>query len=140
VQVSKSVRDISVRCTRQGYSAGSSAVPAQFQATTVGNILLGGVIGLAVDAASGTMGRYPETVTVSLPAEAYDSGAVRDKAFREQALNVRQNFQDRAAIIRGQCSSDNLPQCEARVRDLEAERDAELSRLEHLRSTARIGT
>lgn len=139
VQVSKSMRDISVRCTRQGYSASVVAIPAQFQAMTAGNLLLGGVIGLAVDAASGAMGRYQETVTVSLPAEDYTSEMLRDEAFREQAVNVRRNFQDRAALILGQCPTETLASCEARARELDAERDAELSRLEQLRNSARIG-
>lgn len=138
VQVSKSVRDLSVRCTKPGYSAGMAAVPAQFQAATLGNILLGGVIGIVVDAASGAMGRYPETVTVTLPAEAYGSEQGRDAAFLEQATSVRRNFQERLAIVRGQCGADNKLQCDARVRDLETERDAELARLEQLRTAARI--
>lgn len=139
VQVSKSVRDLSVRCTKPGFSAGQKAVPSQFQAATLGNILLGGVIGIVVDASSGAMGRYPETVTISLPAEAYGSEQGRDAAFLGQVANVRQSYQERLAVIRGQCGSDTKLQCDARVHDLEVERDAELARLEQLRSTARVG-
>lgn len=138
VQVSKSVRDISVRCTKPGFSAGVTPLPAQFQAATLGNILLGGVIGIVVDASSGAMGRYPETVMVNLPAESYGSEQGRDAAFLTQAASVRQIFQERLAVVRGQCGTDNRVQCDARVRDLETERDAELARLDQLRAAARI--
>ncbi|MDB5373168.1 MAG: hypothetical protein JWP04_1810 [Belnapia sp.] len=138
VQVSKSVRDISVRCTKPGYSAGVTPLPSQFQAATLGNILLGGVIGIVVDAASGAMGRYPETVMVNLPAEAFGTEQGRDAAFLDQVAGVRRNFQERLGLVRGQCGTDNKLQCDARVSDLETERDAELTRLEQLRVAARI--
>ena len=70
VQIGKSGKDLTIRCTKVGYSQGVTAVPSQFQAMTAGNIILGGVIGIAVDAASGAYARYPETATVNLPPQA----------------------------------------------------------------------
>jgi hypothetical protein len=140
VQISKSVQDISVRCTRQGHSPGVVALPAQFQAMTLGNVLLGGLIGIAVDAASGAMGRYPESVTVSLPPEAFPDAARRDAVFIEQAATLRRTFQSRIDTVIGQCNPTNRVSCDARVVELEKERDAELNRLEQLRQAARVGT
>jgi hypothetical protein len=67
VRVSNSSRQLDVRCLRSGYDPGLGAIPAEFQAMTVGNILLGGVIGVVVDAASGAATRYPGTITINLP-------------------------------------------------------------------------
>jgi hypothetical protein len=50
-------------------------VRADFQAATLGNILIGGVIGVVVDAASGAMGTYPPSVAVILPSATSVAGA-----------------------------------------------------------------
>lgn len=139
VQVSKSVRDVSIRCTRPGHADGVNAMPAQFQAMTAGNILLGGLIGIAIDAASGAMGRYPETVTVSLPPERFPSEQNRDQYFLSRVADARRAFDDRIAALRGSCSHDGREQCNQRIRLLEQERDAELLRLDGLSRSARIG-
>lgn len=139
VQVSKSVRDIAVRCTRPGHSPGVTALPAQFQAMTAGNIILGGLIGLAVDAASGALGRYPETITVSLPPESFPTEQGREQYFLSRAVDTRRAYDERIATARGECAPNNRMSCEARIRDLETERDAELMRLEQLSRSARIG-
>lgn len=69
VQISKSMRDVTLNCTRPGFGTGVSTVAGDFQAMTLGNILIGGVIGVAVDAASGALARYPDSVQVKLPPE-----------------------------------------------------------------------
>ncbi len=69
VQISKSIQDLTLNCTRPGYGTGVSTVGGDLQAMSLGNILLGGVIGVAVDAASGALGRYPDSVQVKLPPE-----------------------------------------------------------------------
>jgi hypothetical protein len=69
VQLSKSIKDISVNCTRPGYGVGVSTAAGDLQPMTLGNILLGGVIGVAVDAASGALASYPDSIMVKLPPE-----------------------------------------------------------------------
>jgi hypothetical protein len=67
--VSKSGRAIEVSCTRAGHQPGSATVESGFQAMTLGNVLIGGVIGVAIDAGTGAMHRYPGQVSVTLPPE-----------------------------------------------------------------------
>ena len=67
VTVGKSTRDMQVTCTRAGSLQGSGTLAAEFQPATLGNIILGGVVGIVVDAASGAMGTYPPVVAVVLP-------------------------------------------------------------------------
>jgi hypothetical protein len=139
VTVSKSSRDIAVRCTRAGHSAGVNVVPAQLQGMTAGNLLLGGVIGLAVDAASGAISRYPESTIVVLAPEAFGSDRSRDDFFDARAADTRRVFDERVAAARGSCSPDNRPLCDSQVDALNRERDEELARFERLRRDARIG-
>jgi hypothetical protein len=67
VTVDKTKTDLQITCTKEGYADGHAVDPSKFNGTTAGNILLGGVIGLGVDAASGADNEYEsETVTVPL--------------------------------------------------------------------------
>jgi len=53
-----------------GYGTTSFAMQRQFKTTTAGNILIGGLIGIAVDACSGANYELtPQTVLVTLPRE-----------------------------------------------------------------------
>lgn len=66
VQVDKSMRGISVECARPGYQGAVARVPARLQPMFLGNVLIGGVIGMVVDIASGAGSRYPSTATVAM--------------------------------------------------------------------------
>ncbi len=69
VSVGKSKHDIALLCTKTGYENGSAVVPSNFQAWTLGNILLGGfglIVGLGIDATSGAMHEYPSNVIVPM--------------------------------------------------------------------------
>jgi hypothetical protein len=67
VEVSKSKDDIIVACEKSGHQKAEVRVVSSFGGTTFGNILLGGVVGVVVDAASGANHKYPDSVTVILP-------------------------------------------------------------------------
>jgi hypothetical protein len=66
VTVSKSKHDINVRCSKPGYQDATAAIPSDFQGWTLGNIILGGIIGIGVDAASGAMNEYPNAFQVPM--------------------------------------------------------------------------
>ena len=66
VTVDKSQYEITVSCQLDGYEEAVGTVEPEFEDMTVGNILLGGVIGIGVDAASGAMHEYRPNVTVVL--------------------------------------------------------------------------
>ena len=67
VWVEKSQNDIAVRCSKEGYRDGTGVLISSFEGWTAGNIILGGVVGLAVDAGSGAMNSYPSSILVTLP-------------------------------------------------------------------------
>ena len=76
VTVSKSKHDIAVLCKKSGYENGATTISSNFQALTLGNILIGGVIGIGIDAASGAMNKYPESVSVTMKKETAPSAPV----------------------------------------------------------------
>lgn len=59
VTVEKSKEDIQVRCEKPGWQPAVATIPSDFQGWTLGNILIGGVIGVGVDAATGAINEYP---------------------------------------------------------------------------------
>jgi hypothetical protein len=59
---------VSVRCEKECYQEGAGIIASNTEGMTAGNILVGGVIGLGVDAASGAMNSYsPEVQVVMTP-------------------------------------------------------------------------
>ncbi len=55
-----------ITCTKECYVMGSSMIPSNTESMAAGNVILGGVIGLGVDAATGAMNKYPDMVTVAM--------------------------------------------------------------------------
>lgn len=64
--VSKSKNDLLVTCDKEGYRQATLTQPPKFVATTVGNLIAGGLVGIVVDAASGANYVYPAEVHLDL--------------------------------------------------------------------------
>ncbi|NKD77510.1 hypothetical protein HEQ60_07020 [Haematospirillum sp. H1815] len=58
VKVEKTKLDILVRCEKEGYRTAEMTVESDVAAMTFGNIILGGGIGVVIDAASGASNKY----------------------------------------------------------------------------------
>jgi hypothetical protein len=66
LHLDKSKNDITVSCTKDGYQPASIAQSPRFGGTTFGNIVAGGIVGVAIDAASGANYSYPQEVRLDL--------------------------------------------------------------------------
>jgi hypothetical protein len=66
VKVKRESKTIQVVCKKEGYKDGETSMDARFETATLGNLIIGGVVGLAVDAASGAYQRYDGFVMVHL--------------------------------------------------------------------------
>jgi hypothetical protein len=64
--VEKSKEDIQIRCVKPGWQDAAATIPSNFEGWTVGNLLLGGIIGLGVDAATGAINEYPHTFQIPM--------------------------------------------------------------------------
>jgi hypothetical protein len=62
----KSQHNISVSCKKECYQDGIGIIPSHTEAMTAGNVIVGGVVGLAVDAASGAMNKYNDTNQITM--------------------------------------------------------------------------
>lgn len=66
VALDKQSAALPITCTKECYLMGSSMIPSNTESMAAGNVLLGGVIGLGVDAATGAMNKYPDMFTVAM--------------------------------------------------------------------------
>lgn len=66
VMVSRSYEDLHVSCAREGFEPGITSVKSTTKGMAFGNILVGGIIGAAVDAGSGAAYDYPPVITVRM--------------------------------------------------------------------------
>lgn len=64
--VARSKSDITIECHKAGYQTAVGVIPSSFEAWTAGNLVLGGVVGLGVDAATGAINEYPDNYQLPL--------------------------------------------------------------------------
>ena len=91
VTVQKGNGPMNIVCKKGGYATGVLSVDEAVAGATFGNILLGGGIGIFVDAASGAAQKYPDQVVVWMKPQHFASAAARkdweaDKAAYEKKV------------------------------------------------------
>lgn len=84
VHVDKAFGAIDVACRKAGHQPTDVRVDSEVQGWTFGNILIGGVIGFAVDAASGAMREYPQFITLTLVPEEFANAEERERYLQER--------------------------------------------------------
>jgi len=135
IQIGKDYESVSVLCQKEGFDDTAGVIGSEFQAMTLGNILLGGIIGVVVDAASGAMTKYPDVVTFTLIPKIFDSEATRDKFFADMRDTFLTEYAEVVARIKAKCSPDA---CESELKAAEAGRDSRLAEIEKRRLLAKV--
>jgi hypothetical protein len=137
LSVSKSHSDIDVTCTKEGYVDAVGRVGSKFQAMTFGNILFGGIIGIAVDAVSGATAEYEANVAIRLTPAEFPSIEARDSFFEQQ----RETFITQAKQVKERIARMcNPPDCDQQLRLADDEEKTGLARIEAQRQAARVKT
>jgi len=136
VTVDKSKDDIAIICQKDGYQYASGAFSSDFQGMTFGNILFGGLIGVAVDASSGAMHEYPASVTIAMAPDAFPDTVERDKFFDQRAGGIRKDAETTIAKVRQNRKSSQQQACDEAVGKIEAARDDQLADVEVKRAQA----
>lgn len=134
--LSKSFGRVDVQCTKEGYQPSVGVLAADFQAMTLGNIILGGIIGIAVDAASGAMMQYPQSVKYTLIPASFPSESARDAYFvrlREALVKEGKEAED---AVHKRCPTPEA--CAQQLKAAAAATQIGLEGLEAKRQQARI--
>ena len=64
LELEKSQHSISVNCRKRCYQDGVGMIPSYTEGMAAGNVIIGGVIGLGVDAATGAMNKYADRTSI----------------------------------------------------------------------------
>jgi len=136
LEVPKSQHDLTVRCEHEGYLTTEGTIESDFQAMTLGNVIFGGLIGVAVDAASGAMTKYEDGVSITLIPAAFPTAAVRDAFFDQVIADLENNYDAAVEQIKRGCGDQ--ADCESKLKKAEEKRDARLAELETQRGQVTI--
>ena len=138
VTLEKSKDAINIECTKEGFFDEHTLLASSFQGMTVGNIIFGGIIGVGIDAASGAMNEYPESVTILMTPTSFDSETNRDKFFEKRNEFLTSETDRRVKKIRKDCLPDVQSECEDQVKELEIALADELKLIESRRLNSKI--
>lgn len=135
VSISKDKDVFNVECELEGHEHTEKSIDSSFQGMTLGNAILGGVIGLAVDAASGAMNEYPTSISLRMQPSEFASLRERDAYFDALSNEVKVKSDQLAESKRYACSTSD---CKKKLEKLNLQRETELSAIEVSRQQARV--
>ena len=136
VTVDKSKDAVAVSCTRTGYLESAGTITSQFQPMTFGNILFGGLVGVAIDAGSGAMSEYEPSVTLTLMPAEFPSAAARDTFFDRMRGELLIQSDEVVQRIKQECSGSA---CDSQLKAAASAREAKLADIETKRILAKVG-
>ncbi len=138
VQVEKSKNDISVRCEREGFQPAVGVLSSELEGMTFGNILFGGLIGVAVDASSGALNKYPPMVQIVMVPDQFRDEFERDRFFDDRLRDIDRAHEDAVASIRRSCGQ-NADECQSRLARADDSRAEAVARIGAQRLAAVVG-
>ncbi len=133
---------VTVACSAEGYRTTTGELDTSADGWMVGNIIfgiLGGGIGLIVDATRGAGMKYPPSITIVLEPESFASTAARDEWYdnRRRILDGKWG----AAIEEADTNCGLAPDlCASRLKEAREARDKELEALGQRRASAQIAS
>jgi hypothetical protein len=135
ISISKDSGAISVICKKESFLDAAGTMTSQFQAMTFGNILFGGLIGIAVDAASGATHEYPPLVTITLIPAQFATLADRDTFFDR----MRQTLVREAAEVKERIAKEcRGTQCEKELAAADAGTRAKQAEIDQKQALAKV--
>ena len=136
IEVPKSKRDLLVRCEKDGYFPTEGVIASSFQAMTIGNVLFGGLIGVAIDAGSGAMHYYEDAIRITMIPKSFSSEDERDGFFDKLRADYLAAYDEAVAKIKKTCEAAGT--CESQLEDAEEKRDTRLAEIDTMRGEAKI--
>ena len=136
VQIDKSKHAVVVKCSAAGHQDTFATMASEFQGMTVGNVVFGGLIGLAIDASSGAMNQYPSEITLLLVPESFPTEEKKDAFFQSAIDRAQARTDDAVAKIKSACKDDDG--CKREVDLAKTAGATEISQLKSQWATAKV--
>lgn len=151
LRIDKSGDLMTIECTREGHEVTRTYLEPDFQAMTLGNAIIGGGIGLMIDAASGAMAKYPESAIVTMTPSSFGTVEARDTFYERKKEETVKRWESWSAKASTKCEEDKVrsinggaagavEDCRAQRERFEAKKAADLQELETNRQKAKVGT
>lgn len=134
IPIEKARGSIAILCKKSTYNEASGVLASEFQTWTFGNIILGGLIGIAVDAASGAMNEYPSMVTITLEPEVFATAAERDAFFDQLQSELKREV----AQVRERTEKFCRDTCDSQMSAVAQGEKAKIAEIEQKRSLAQV--
>jgi len=138
VGLARSKETVILSCTLEGYEQSNEVLVASFTGATVGNILLGGLVGVAIDAASGANNKYPERVMVVLTPASFPSDEARDAHYAGIRQRIEAGAKAEIDLVNTRCSSTNRELCTIEAKQIADARDKAVADLDKRRLAAKV--
>jgi len=138
VNVPRHKDNIVVSCALDGYDQSNEVLASSFSGATFGNLLLGGFVGVVIDASSGANNKYPERVNVVMTPAAFPDDGARDAYY----AGLRKRLEDAADTeikrINDNCSSTGKELCQIEIKQIREARDKAVVAIEQKRLVAKV--
>jgi hypothetical protein len=130
--------NIVVSCALDGYDQSNEVIASSFSGATFGNLLLGGFVGVVIDASSGANNKYPERIVVIMTPSAFPNDAARDAYYA--GLKARLDDAANAEIkrINDSCSSTGRELCTIEAKQIREARDKAVLAIDQKRLAAKV--
>lgn len=138
VNVVKSKHSIVISCIRPGHETSVGTLVSSFEEMTFGNLLFGGLVGLAIDASSGAINNYPPSILITMTPSSFPTEAARDAFYAERKAQAASKAAAAIARVASRCDTPESSQCKGDIAVIESSRDAEQADLEAKRLRARV--
>lgn len=136
---------ITVACTAPGYKRVTATLDTKADGWIWGNILLGGGIGLIIDAAKGSGFKYPPKYSIILEPEQFATLDERDVWFDRRKVETETKWTAEIAKLKHQCSNTQSTSgigesdgCTKILAEADKKKQAELDLNEQARKTAKV--
>ena len=108
---------------------------SEFENMTFGNILIGGIIGVAIDAGSGAMHKYPSIITMKLIPSQFESEQAKDDFFDKMKADYVKEHAESVEKVSESCSGFN---CDSEIEAAENLKNQRLAEIERQREDAEV--
>jgi hypothetical protein len=139
VNVPRSKRDIMAICRKEGLADSTEMIPSTIHGGTVGNVIAGGIIGIAVDAASGANNEYRRVTFVAFAPENFASADERDRYFADMTSRVSATADAELKRVMEGCPQSKREFCAIEADGVREARQSALESIELKKMGARVG-
>jgi hypothetical protein len=142
VMLPSSAAPVTIACKASGYKNTTAMLDTKLDGWIFGNLLFGGIIGVAVDAARGAGQKFPPRFSLVLEPERFSSLGERDQYYDGRRKAAEDKWSRIMADLQTQCGTGaptGRPDCAQGLDQAKTERDKEFAQIEDKRSKAKVG-